>query len=69
MQKLPVYSQFMKHDYLYLKISLACCLCTRVCATVTSGVSPGHGHGGWHSVCPQIRLAFLMNIIGSDKNI
>lgn len=40
-----------------------------VCISITSGVSPGQGRTTWHTACPHICLAFLMNIIGSDKNI
>lgn len=40
-----------------------------LCIPVTAGVSPGHGRDGWRAARAQICLAFLMNVIGSVKNI
>lgn len=62
--------QQMKHDKIDVKVHLSIgSVYVCVCISMTSGVSPGHGRDGWHTACPQIRLAFLMNVIGSVKNI
>lgn len=53
----------------FMQRRLAACVRLSPCGMLTSGVSPGHERGGWHTACPRICLAFLMNIIGSDKNI
>lgn len=44
------------------------CVCLPPCATLTSGgLVQDNKRDNWYTSCPRIRLAFLINVTGSDK--